>query len=224
MNIKHVLFAAALTILTPVLKADFVETNLTVTLKFYFNQTEATTKGDVNSRAYTTATLKNKDIIDSVAYVYDYNFTTTARLMRRDEFDAEGNFVSHVTFIRDKNEGDIDITSLVPIEEYDGVNKFRYSVSKGTGLYNSIYNGRIRYIATPANENSEEIDVMSLNKGAFTFTLVRSTSHFVSLANITSTVHGYAYMFYPKSGEYYNGVVEGTIKTSGAKVVVPVAQ
>lgn len=221
MKTKLALFFAVLAAYAAPVQADFTESNISITLKFYFNAEEETVKGDKESLNYTTATLKNADIIAAYNEAYEDTLALNSRIIRRDEFDAEGEFLDFQILIRDKTQGDIDITDLVDFSssETDAV-KYSYSASKGTGTYSAIYERSIEILVDPEDEESQEIDAAGLERLNIKTVIVKSTQNFVDLAAVNTSLNGYAYFYNEKADGVFNGIVEGSYKETGAKVVV----
>jgi len=214
------LLIATLATFSSSMKAEIVESNITIALKFYVNTTdEEVVKGDSASINYSTFSIKTFDVIDAYGATLDTAFDKSAKLIRQDEFDGEGEFVDSRILIRDKTqEGDVDISDSFTFSSLYDVYKYKYSISKGTGSYSAIDSTNLNFLAEPENEEeSEELDLYNLER--YSGKTILFNGSFVNLENLTAKAQGYAYFFVTKLGTNLNGVVEGTIKISGAKAI-----
>lgn len=217
---KTLALMAALAALTSSVKAELVESYITIALKFYVNTTdEVVEKGDSVSINYSTFSLKNFDLIDAYGEVNNIGFDKSAKLIRQDEFNEEGNLIDSKILIRDKTqEGDVDITDSFSFSFLIEAQKFKYSKSKGTGTYSVIYSTNVNFLAEPENEDeSEEFDLYNIER--FSGKTILFNGSLVDLENSSSKAQGYAYFYVSKLEDYFEGVVEGTIKISGAKAI-----
>lgn len=224
MKFNLALLALAAAFVTP-LKADVVETNITIALKFYANTTEIPLiKGNSAILNYGTGTIKNSDIISAINYVLfdaeEDEYSTKSKILRRDVFDDEGNSSTTSYLIRDKDKSDLDITDLVNFDYIDSVVKSKISTTTETGTISLISTTNFQFTSDPDfPETSEDLNLYGLSRTSVKVVSVKNSGNLVDLASLNAKVAGYCYFFTTKLDGFFGGIAEGTIKASGAKVV-----
>lgn len=225
MKIKLALLAAAVTAFTSPLQADLVETNVSIAFKFYANALDEVEKPTSITLNYATASIKNADIIESINVVLFANpaddYPLNSKIIRRDYFDANGELDSTQYVIRAKDREDLNITEMITVTLFETIEKYKISTN-GTVTLNPITASRYEILFDPDNEEeSEEFDLRGIDRVSIKLVEVKSTENFVQLLSFNSQVSGYGY-YYPSHKDFdgfYTGIVEGTLKVSGAKVV-----
>lgn len=222
MKTKIAFIAAALAVLASPLRADVVETNLTIALKFYANTTDAVPKGNFVSLNYRTGTIKNADIIDAINYALDEEYSLKSKIIRRDEFDDQGNLIEENTayLIRDKDLGDLDITDIISYVPLAQVAKFKYSTVNGTGTFDLITTSYFDIVFDRSDE-FEEMQLFGIDRQKIKYVTVKQTGNLAGLLSFSSKVHGDGFLWFNQTDDFWDGILEGTIKVSGAKVIPP---
>ncbi|MEN3942915.1 hypothetical protein WJU23_16570 [Prosthecobacter sp. SYSU 5D2] len=224
MKTKIAFIAASLAVLASPLRADIVEANVTIALKFYANTTDSVEKGNSEILNYQTGTIKNSDIIEAVNFALFEDeaddYSPKSKIIRQDEFNDNGSLLATRYLIRDKaKEADLDVTNLIDIDSLEEVVKYKFSTVTGAGTVNLISNSRYQFLFDPESpETSEELDLFGIDRSTIKVVMVKSTENFVDLLSFSSKVSGYGYFFPLKFDDFYEGIAEGTIKVSGAKV------
>lgn len=226
---KLLTLLAAITAFTSTLKAipppaSFVETNLTFALKMYINNEDEDFGDKFIVQNYATVSIKNADIIRAYGDVFGFDFDKSARLIKRDGFTEEGNLVQTRIIIRDKVEGDIDVTNTFSFFSlHDPIDKYKYSRSTKTGSKSTIERKGITFLADDEDPDTtnEEMNLSGIDRVTYKRILINKLL-LADLETRSGKVTGDAvfYVIIKSVDGYLEGVVEGTYKVSGAKVVV----
>ena len=224
MKLKLASIAAALAALAAPLQAEVVETNITIALKFYANNEAPVAKGNTVTLNYGTGTIKNSDIISAVNFALFESeadhYSTKSKILRRDFFDEFGDLDETDYLIRDKDKGDLDITNLVDFDYFDQIVKYKFNSETETGTINLVSTTNFEFNSDPESpETSEELNLYGIGRTTVKVVSVKDTGNLVELATLSAKVGGYGYFYTVKLDDFFNGVAEGTIKASGAKVV-----
>lgn len=213
---------AVLAAITAPLQADvLVESNLVVSLKFYFNQSPEVETPKFTTRKYSSASIKNADLISAFARANGGTFSKKAKLIRVDRCDgvSSGTILSTRYYIRD-NGSDTDITTLfsvVKVEE-DEVKSYKRvnETSTETGTYLNLVS--LDYFVEDINTPDDEFfEASGMEKG--TKKIIKYQEQFATLLSSSHAVTGPA-LFQSSTLEVpLEGLVQGTIKATGPKAV-----
>lgn len=219
MKIKLALLSALALTAQPALANHFVESNLAFSFKFFANNSKVETD-TTESRTYSTFTLKNFDLIDAYNAVKttEGKFTSKARIIKQDLFDENGVLLSTRIFFREGT-AEEDVTAYFTFDTFDRtVSKFKYKLVEGTGTENAIVTTIFHYVATdPDSSSPETITARGMDK--ISRKAVEKDGELMDLDTISSSLTGEASFYIIKKKERFSGLVQGTYKASGAKIM-----
>lgn len=210
------LFAA----ITAPLQADvLVESNLVVSLKFYFNQSPVLETPKFDIRKHSTATIKNADLISAYARVNGGTFSKKAKLIRVNRCDPSGNVIDEDTkyYIRD-NGSDTDITPLFSVVEVDDAESYKKNNETGTEVGTFLKFADLHFFVNdPNTPDDERFDASGMEKGVKKVILYKE-----QLATLLSSTHALAGTANFQSSNLQvplEGIVQGTVKAIATKAV-----
>lgn len=219
MKLKLALLSALALMAQPVLADHYVESNLAFSFKFFANNSKVETE-TTESRTYSTFTLKNFDLIDAYNAVKttEGKFTSKARIIKQDLFNEDGVLLSKRILFREGTTEE-DVTAYFTFETYDRtVSKFKYKSVEGTGTENAIVTTSFNYVATdPESSSPEAITARGMDK--ISRKTVEKDGELMDLDTISSSLTGEASFYVLKKKERFSGLVQGTYKASGAKIL-----
>jgi hypothetical protein len=221
MNKSFTLVLAALAFLNSSVKADFVDSVMNFTLKFHFNETGWLEKGNYDIKNITKSSLKTADFIAAYGTATDQTFSKKAQLIWRDEYDFEGYQEGYKIYIRDPGKPDVDVSTAFNEDTSDSpsVSKGKYHYDLGTGTFFQIYTSVLTFRAQAGSPGTPTLDVTGLNNFNIKTVIVRDTENLVDLGTVNGKITGKAYFLDAKRQKKFTGVVDGTFKLSGPKVV-----
>lgn len=230
MTLKSALVAAVLSSAFVPLAShglEQVEANVTFALKMYINNTEEAETDKSLSKNYATVTLKTADVIRACGDFLEVEFSKKARLVRRTLFGQDGDVFATGYYVVDPAQpADTSVGDYLArfILGYPGVvDKFKYKLPAGTGTLSTIE--RSLWDLTLDDENAgttdEDLKLYGLDK-----TRTRRVAAGESTADLetrTSAVHGDATFYVVIKGVdgYLEGIVQGTVKVTGSKLIAP---
>lgn len=203
----------------PLEGVNAVESNVSITLKFHYNEVMATA---VRSVSYKTVAIRNANIIASLNAANvgeeNYPFPSNARIIRKDVFDSDGDLLKTFYLLRKKTGEEADITAHISVELDDFVYKAKFFPNKNTSSYSFLATDIFNYAAEAGESEDEEWMVgAGLSRYNFKRIVVKGTEDFVDmLVSYNSRVGGSASLDVPVRQE---GIVEGFIRVTGPKIV-----
>lgn len=212
--------AAALLGLSLTAQANTVETNVSITLKFYFNPTlQPAIKGKSAVIAYKTAAVRNADFIASLnaanAGEPGFPFPKNARLIRQDVFTTSPTDPDTRYLLRDQNGNEADVTANFDVTRLTEVVKSKINTETSTGTISLVTTDSFEYIADPSTGETDQALGAGISRYNIKSVLIKDTGDLVSmLASYRSRLGGNASFVQ----EDVAGIVEGGIRLSGAKL------
>jgi hypothetical protein len=183
-----------------------VEKKIAITLKCYADG-EAYVNGDAAIKPGDVFTITAKDIIQEISTWKLVSFGNSATIVLREHYiDGQENPTESEFVIRDKNKTDYDISDYIAVTQGESFGKYNYSISKGTGTYTDY---AMMKIVITINDKKLELRGMMVEKGS-----QKSPDAYVTVSNSSAKMAGEL----SEGGEVV-AVVEGTVKTSGAKIL-----
>lgn len=215
------LIAAFLAAAATSAEANIVESNVTVALKFYFNPTNVyQLKGNFSTLAYQTFSVTNANVIASLNAANEgkpsFPFPLNAKIIRQASFYIDGDEGDVVYLLRDKAGNEVDVTASLNVSINSAVRKTKKHKDTGVGSINLIATDLFNYDADPAILNSEYVVGAGISRYNIKVVQVKGESDLVQILNYSSKAAGSAVFLVPTFTE---GVVEGSIKISGGKVI-----
>lgn len=215
------LIAAALAFISPAAKADYVDSVMTFTLKFHFNEKEWETKGAFSVLNMTTSSLKTADFIAAYAAANGQQFSKKAQIIWRDEYESDATHIGYKIYIRDPGKSDVDVSALFDENTDEGgfASKGKYNDELGTGTFSQIYTSVLTFRAHETTPDASSVEATGINNFNLKTVKVKETGSFVDLGTVSGKIFGKAYFMDAKRQRRFEGVVDGTFKLSGPKVV-----
>lgn len=219
------------------LQAEIVETNVSISLKFHHNPSAFIPGTKFITLTPKTYLLKNADFIRALnlanASNLTFPFDLKSRIIRRDTFDNAGDRISTQYFLRDKQGKQAEITSSIDVDIIDQVTKYKLSLANQTGSINLIATDTFLFIDGPTEQDSFcSANGAGISRYNFRRVRTRITNRLVDLLSYSSRVAGRATFIIPvkrpAAGQPtftgpFTGIVEGSVKLSGAKILPPPA-
>lgn len=217
------------------LQAEIVESNVSISLKFHYNPV-----GSVPGAKFVTLTpktylLKNADFIRALnlsnASNLAFPFDLKSRVIRRDTFDNAGVKTSTQYFLRDKQGKQVEITAAIDVDIIDQVTKYKLSLANQTGSINLIATDTFLFIDGPTEQDSFcSANGAGISRYKLKRVRTKVTNRLVDLLSYSSKVAGRATFTIPVRRPAvgqptvtgpFTGIVEGSVKLSGAKILPP---
>ena len=219
------------------LQAEIVETNVSISLKFHYNPSASIPGTKFITLTPKTYLLKNADFIRALnlsnASNLTFPFDLRSRIIRRDSFDNTGGLISTQYFLRDKEGKQAEITNALDLETLNRVDKYKLSIATQTGSINLIATDTFLFIDGPTEQDSFcSANGAGISRYNVKRVRTRATNRLVDLLSYSSRVAGRATFVIPVTRPTvgqptftgpFTGIVEGSVKLSGAKILPPPA-
>jgi hypothetical protein len=217
------------------LRADMVESNVSIALKFHYNPAGSVPGPKFLTLTPKTAMLRNADFIRALNQANGSNlgfpFDLKSRIIRRDTFDNAGNRTSTRYFLRDKQGKQAEITTTISVDIIDQVTRFKLSLANQTGTINLIATDTFLFIDGPTEQDSEcSANGAGISRYNFRRVRAKLTDRLVDLLAYSARVAGRSSFTLPvkrpAEGQPtftgpFTGIVEGSVKLTGAKILPP---
>lgn len=232
-SMKSKLFAIAALLLgsTSLLPGNEVESNVSVALKFHYNPQDYQPQGNFVTKAYLTYAINNAVLIDSINAANqgqpNFPISRKARLIRKEFFLASGESDEIRYVLRDnKSNQEVDVTDCFVVRIIERAEKGKISTVNGTGSVSAVAIDQFTYSASPQGEGVDSADGAGISRYSSKIVLVKGSTDRVQLLSYSSKLGGLAAFLVPvapRSSErqFIEGMVEGSIRISGSKVLPP---
>lgn len=201
--------------LTPAFSLELVEANVALAFQLHVQQPPVTKSGST-TRSYTVVTLKNADFIRMIGAKEAKTFTKSARLLIQTQYDNDG-YDGYDYIIRDAGVDTI-VTDYLEINNESAFQVTKGKTADATGL-GSVTFMALAYLDLPLagtfQNVTEGLDLTGPLK--VTSKAVKSLQFPGKKVNLdagTLTLTGLGKLLNGQSG-----LISGTYKTSGAKIV-----
>jgi hypothetical protein len=201
------------------LKASDVESTVTFALKYYYNPSdvivETPTTRSITSK---TVAVKNADIIasfnDKFKDTAPFPFATNAKIVRVESFSADGENSTVRYYLREKDK-QADITSSFDWETTDYAYTVKYVKKTNLGVAKDV---RLDDFSLTIGTGQSAYFIRGKNLGIYTFNdiFVKKTEQRATLSTISQKIAGVSGLPF---SNWNIGVVDGTIKVSGPKLI-----
>lgn len=201
------------------LKANDVESTVTFALKFYYNPTNTPvvtpTTRSVTSK---TVAVKNADLIaafnDKFKGTEPFPFATNAKIVRVQTYSAQGELSRTKYYLREKGK-EADITASFNWETTDLAYTVKYVIKTNLGVAKDV---RLDDFSLSIGTGESAYFIEGQNLGIYTFNdiFMKKTEQRATLSTISQKIAGVSRLPFSDSKV---GIVEGTIKVSGPKLI-----
>lgn len=204
-----------------------VESNISFALKMYINYQDELSVGNFDTQTYATVTVKNADIIRAYADYEEENIGKTARLIKQEYFDEDGNTLDIRVVIREKDKDDIFLSGEFIFETFGYPNKaekYKYSQADNTGSRSAIERNRIHFFVGDEEDNNsdEYMDLICMDRVTQKVVAVNEVVIPLETRSSKITGDGEFYTVIKGDGGWRPGLMEGTCKVSGSKAFSPI--